>query len=168
MDGVRIVKAGVERVDDLEPLWRSLVEHHTAVDPKPNGIAIRSPDDAWSYRRAEYLAWLSEPDAFVLIAQTDGRPVAYALVHFHDVADDHWVTRDRWAELESLAVLPEHRGSGIGGSLMDRVHEELRALGIRELVMGVVSTNEPALRFYARYGYRPWVTKLLGAIPDPP
>jgi hypothetical protein len=37
----RIVKAGVERVDELEPLWLALHEHQTSVDPGIDGIPPR-------------------------------------------------------------------------------------------------------------------------------
>jgi ribosomal protein S18 acetylase RimI-like enzyme len=164
----RIVKAGAERVDDLEPLWKALVDHHRSVDPRLPGIPIRTPDDAWTYRRAEYVRWLAEPDAFALIAEREGNPSGYAVVSFHEPADDHWVTRERFAELQSLAVLPHLRGAGLGQRLMDRVFGELRELGIREMVIGVLVTNEPAIRFYERLGFRPWVTKYLGTIPNRP
>lgn len=162
----RIVRTGPERIDDLEPLWKALVEHQGSLDPRPRGIRVRTPEDSWPYRRAEYERWLAEPGAFALIAEDDAGPVGYALVSMIEPADDHWITRERWAELQTLVVLPGRRRSGLGSRMMDAVHEELRRLGIRELVIGVVATNDDALRFYGRLGYRPWVVKLLGAIPD--
>lgn len=168
MGEIRIARAGADRVDELEPMWKSLVEHQAAIDPGPRGIPVRDPDDSWPYRRAEYRQWLSDPDAFVLIATEGSTPVGYALVSVNRTADDHWATGDVWAELQTLVVLPAHRGSGLGGRMMDRVHEELRRLGIRELLIGVVATNVDALRFYERFGYRPWMIELLGRIPEEP
>lgn len=165
MEDLRIVRAGPERIDDLEPLWKSLHAHHRTVPPALPGIPMREVDDTWPRRRAEYEEWLAEPDAFVLIAEHGEGPVGYALVHFHRPADDCWVTRERFAELESLAVLPEARGRGIGGALMREVYAELRRIGVRELVIGVLATNERALRFYEREGFRPWMVKYFGAIP---
>lgn len=165
MDGVRIVKAGRKRVDDLEPMWRALHSHHLTVDPRLPGVPMREVDDTWPRRRVEYEEWLAEPDAFVMIAEDGERPVGYALVHLHP-ADDCWVTGERFAELESLSVLPEARDGGIGAALMAAVYEELRRLGVHALEIGVLSTNEGAIRFYERQGFRPWVVHYLGAIPD--
>ena len=43
---------------------------------------------------------------------------------------DTWVTGDTIAELESIAVAPEHRGAGIGTKLLDAVDVELERRGI--------------------------------------
>jgi hypothetical protein len=44
VSGVRIVRGGVERVPDLEPLTRSLWRHHVTVDPDIPGIPPRDED----------------------------------------------------------------------------------------------------------------------------
>jgi ribosomal protein S18 acetylase RimI-like enzyme len=50
---------------------------------------------------------------------------------------------------------------------MERVYEELRAAGIEELAIGVIATNERAMRFYERLRFRPWVVTTLGKVPAP-
>ena len=163
-----IVKAGAERVDDLEPLWRALVEHQAAVDPGIEGIPPRTPADSWPIRRGNYVRWLTaDPDAFILIAEEEGRPIAYALVSIQGEDDTH-VTGDRIAELESLSVLPASRGSGLGARMMDAVFVELRALEIGELKIATIVTNERVRRFYERLGFHPWLTVSFGKVPPPP
>lgn len=168
MGELRVVKAGVERIDELEQLWLALHEHQTSVDPGIDGIPPRPLDETWPLRRANYLHWLNaEPDAFVLIAEEeDAAPVAYALVSI-DFADDTHVTGDRIAELQTLSVLPSHRNAGLGTRLMESVFSELRSLGINELMITMIATNEPARRFYERFGFRPWLTVALGKVPGP-
>jgi ribosomal protein S18 acetylase RimI-like enzyme len=165
---VRVVRAGVERLDELEPLTRSLHAHHVSVDPAIPGVPPRDEDGWWRIRRNRYGGWLStENDAFVLLAETtDGTPVGYALVTLHDEDDSH-TTGDRFAELQSLAVLPSHRGAGVGTRLLHEVYREVRRYGIEEMVIGVLATNEPALRLYEREGFRPWVVLTMGKVPDP-
>src|SRR2546425_6275796 len=108
MDVVRIVKAGVERIGDLEPLWRALHAQHLSVDPDLPGVPLRSQDDAWERRRRLYQEWLSEKDALLFTAAHQGRTIGYAPSHIHD-ADESWDTHGRFGALESLAVLPEMR-----------------------------------------------------------
>jgi ribosomal protein S18 acetylase RimI-like enzyme len=165
---VRIVRAGVERLDELEPLTRALHAHHVSVDPAIPGVPPRDEDGWWRIRRNRYGEWLStDDDAFVLLAETtDGTPVGYALVTLHDEDDSH-VTGERFAELESLAVLAAHRDRGIGTALLRAVYRDVRALGVEEMVIGVLATNEPALRLYEREGFRPWVVLTMGKVPDP-
>jgi GNAT superfamily N-acetyltransferase len=136
-ESIEIVSAGAERIDDLEPLWGSLSEHHVAVAPHLRELGpLRSPAESWQVRRALYEEWLAEPDAFVLIAEGGGTPIGYAVVHTRG-SEESWDTGDRIAVLETLAVLPSHRGDGIGGALFrGRGHlEELRALGIGVLAL---------------------------------
>ena len=58
------------------------------------------------------------------------------------------------------------RGAGLGTRLMEQLYVELRAAEIHELAIGVIATNERAMRFYERQGFRPWVVTTLGRVPD--
>jgi len=167
MRDVRIVRAGVDRLPDLEPITRSLHRHHARVDPRIPGIPPRDEDAWWAIRSSRYLAWLAEEDAFLLLAEHDGVPLGYALVTFHDTDDSH-ATGERFAELQSLAVVDEARGDGIGTALLHEVYRHVRAAGAEEMVIGVLATNEPAMRLYEREGFRPWVVLTLGKVPEVP
>jgi ribosomal protein S18 acetylase RimI-like enzyme len=166
VSGVRIVRGGVERVPDLEPLTRSLWRHHVTVDPDIPGIPPRDEDGWWQIRSDRYREWLAEPDSFLLLAEDDEVPVGYALVTVHGIDDSH-LTGDRFAELQSLAVLDDRRGDGIGTTLLRQVYREVRAAGIEEMAIGVMVSNGAAQRLYEREGFRPWLTINLGKVPDP-
>ncbi|MDA8107519.1 MAG: GNAT family N-acetyltransferase [Betaproteobacteria bacterium] len=49
-----------------------------------------------------------------------------------------------------MAVLAEWRGRGVGGALLERLVEEARARGMREVAL---SAQTHALGFYARHGF---------------
>jgi ribosomal protein S18 acetylase RimI-like enzyme len=162
---VTIERGGAERIDELQPLWESLHAHHAAVAPHLQALGpVRTPGESWAVRRALYEEWLAEPDAFVCVARADGQAIGYALVHMRG-PEETWATGDRIAELETLAVLPEHRGGGIGAALVDAVHDELRRLGVGQLGVGVIATNADAIRFYERLGLLPFIVHYLGAVP---
>ncbi|MGN6378513.1 MAG: GNAT family N-acetyltransferase [Gaiellales bacterium] len=148
MDDVAIHRAGADRVDDLEPLYRALHAHHLTVARVP---LVKDPDASWERRREWYLEKLGQ-DALLWIAERAGRPVGYALVELHAGPDDTWPVADRYAELVSLAVAPDERGHGVGGRLMDAVEEELESSGVDDLMVGVMDGNDDAVRFYARRG----------------
>lgn len=126
---------------------------------------MRSQEEAWEGRRGLYHAWLSEKDAILLMAEYQGKAVGYALSHMRE-ADESWDTRGRFGILESIAVLPEMRGQGVGRKLMSALYAELRRLGVTVLEIGVVATNEEAKRFYERAGFAPWLIYYLGTIPE--
>jgi ribosomal protein S18 acetylase RimI-like enzyme len=68
---------------------------------------------------------------------------------------DTWRTGSRIGEIESLAVLPSHRGRGVGSRLLEALERELESIGVRDLILGVLAGNEDAIRLYRRRGYRP-------------
>jgi GNAT superfamily N-acetyltransferase len=163
---MRIVRAGSERIGDLQPLWESLHDHHATIAPHLTELGpVRDASESWAVRRALYEDWLAEPDAFVLVAESDGQPVGYALVHLRG-PEETWTTGARIGVLETLAVLPGERGRGIGSALFERMYEELRELGVRELEVAVISKNAEALRFYERQGLLPFTVSYLGRLPD--
>jgi GNAT superfamily N-acetyltransferase len=55
--------------------------------------------------------------------------------------------------LVDIALLPEHRGAGLGTGIIRRLQAEARASG-RPLRLQVLKTN-PAARLYARLGFIP-------------
>jgi ribosomal protein S18 acetylase RimI-like enzyme len=78
---------------------------------------------------------------------------------------DTWETGDRIGELEAIGVLPEHRGKGIGSALLDAVDREFEALGVRDVILGVLPGNTDAMRLYARRGFTPtwlYMSRLAG------
>ncbi|HYX87253.1 MAG TPA: GNAT family N-acetyltransferase [Gaiellales bacterium] len=149
---VDVVTAGPERVDEVEPLWTSLHRHHRSVSPLP---LVADDGESWRRRRAWYLEMLAGGEDVLLLAERDGRAVGYAFLHFHAGPDDTWPVGTRWAELVSLAVLPEERGAGVGSALMDAVDERLAAAGVSDLEVAVMAGNAGAIRFYERRGLRP-------------
>lgn len=164
---VTIVRAGGERLGDLQPLWQSLHHHHAAVAPELVELGpVRSPQESWAARRALYEEWLAEPDAFALVAESASGPVGYALVHMRG-PEETWATGDLIAELETLTVLPAYRGKGIGTSLVEAVYSELRGLGVRHLGVGVIASNTDAVRFYKRLGLLPFLVTYIGNVPAP-
>jgi ribosomal protein S18 acetylase RimI-like enzyme len=82
----------------------------------------------------------------VYAALVDGtRVVAYGMLRGWDAG----------YEIPSLgiAVHPAERGQGVGRTLMERLHEEARARGARQVRLTVYADNEPARRLYEELGY---------------
>jgi GNAT superfamily N-acetyltransferase len=152
---VEIVRGGIELVPELRELWLALRDHHAAITADdPTMPPVHDDEASWAQRRADYEQWLSEPDAFVLVARDGGpagRPVGYAMVTVNE-GSPTW-RFGRAGDVESLSLLPAARGRGIGAALLDAVEEQLAAIGVDELRLTVVAANEDARRFYAREGF---------------
>ena len=72
---VVVAEAGVDEVELLEPLWRSMVEHHRALVGRE--WPVRDAGEAWALRRIQYLEWLRDGTATLFTAavgpSTDAR-----------------------------------------------------------------------------------------------
>jgi ribosomal protein S18 acetylase RimI-like enzyme len=115
-----------------------------ARDPMGGGAPL---EDSVKARLVGDLA--ANPHAFSLIAQLDDAPVGLAncfmgystfaaapLVNIHD-----------------FAVLPGHRGAGIGRALLAAVEAEALKRGAIKITLEVLSGNDPAKRLYAANGF---------------
>jgi ribosomal protein S18 acetylase RimI-like enzyme len=161
MDELAIRRLNAGALDLVEPLWNALREHHVAIDP---GLGPpRSRRESWKRRRAQYEAWLSEPDSFVLLAERERHAVGYAMTHLR-AGSPTWPLSERAGELETLSVLPAERGRGVGSALLGAVREQLHALGVTELSLHVLPANGDTLRFYEHQGFGTfalWLTQSL-------
>ncbi|GAA4882550.1 ribosomal protein S18-alanine N-acetyltransferase [Serinicoccus chungangensis] len=63
------------------------------------------------------------------------------------------------ADVMTLAVDPGSRGRGLGGALLERLHDLARDAGARTVLLEVRSGNEVARRLYAARGYEPVRTR---------
>jgi len=164
-----IQRAGIERLDDLAPLWIAMQEHHEAVAPAALTADIapfREHADSWRRRRASYASWFEAGNAVLHVAEDDAGDVAgYAMVRLSG-GWSQLATPEAMAELESLSIGRAHRGRGLGGRLVAAVHDDLRERGIDLLTLAVFAGNAPAARLYARFGMQPVLTHMIGRVPD--
>lgn len=150
-------------MEELQPVWRSLYEHHLALTPHLRDRA-QPFERAWRARQRIEAEWRARgEDLFVLAAKAEDRYVGYALVRIRSGTDfaASWDASERLAELVILAVLPNWRGRGVGSALLDAVEARLRELGVEDMVINVVTTNDDAMRLYRRRGAEPFVTELI-------
>jgi ribosomal protein S18 acetylase RimI-like enzyme len=159
----RIALAGLERVDELRPLWLQLHHHHASVSRVQPFV---DDETSWTVRREGYVEILGA-GGFVLVALDDDGLSGYALVKIHEGGDDSWALEDRWGEVWTLVVDERRRGQGIGSALLDAVDAELASRGIHDLMIGVMEGNDAARRLYERRGLVPGWRQLYRVRADP-
>lgn len=81
-------------------------------------------------------------DALFQIILRDDTPIGRLYVHFGA----------QEIRLMDIALLPEHRGAGLGGSILENLLQEAAQLG--KTVTLHVERFSPALRLYQRLGFR--------------
>lgn len=162
--GFRIEELTVGEVDRVAHLFQELVEFHR--DVVEGAWPVRRREDAWALRRAQYLEWLGEGSARMLVAvpaEGEGEPLGYAVLSAKPSMPS-WDVGSRVGELETLAVAESARGQGIGTMLIEACQERLRAEGVTHWSVGVVEANEGATRLYERAGFKPFYRDLLARL----
>jgi ribosomal protein S18 acetylase RimI-like enzyme len=157
---VEITPGSVDDIDSLEPLWVAV--HHAHQAAMPELAPYVDDEETWREHRPLYVELFERPDTFLFLAHADDELVGYALGTVAPASEgfaaDTWRVGDRIGELESLSVLPEHRGEGIGTKLLDAVDEAFANLGIDDVVIGALPGNTGALKLYERRGFKPtWI-----------
>jgi GNAT superfamily N-acetyltransferase len=93
----------------------------------------------------------ARPYAEAVLAEEDGQPVGFALF-FHNFST--FLARPG-LYLEDLFVLPDHRGRGVGRSLLGHLAQLAIERGCGRMEWAVLNWNREAIRFYERLGARP-------------
>lgn len=138
-------------LDELERLWLSLHHHHQATT---TAVPILRDDAlSWRQRRAWYTRMIANEHGFVVVAHHDHTPIGYAFVRVHQGPDDTLDFGNKWGQVVTLAVLPDHRSRGVGTAIMDEVDRQLAVIGIENVEIDVMQGNERAQAFYERRGY---------------
>jgi ribosomal protein S18 acetylase RimI-like enzyme len=136
----------------LKAAFLSLHDHHRAL----SAVALTEPDDrAWAERVRTYEQHFAADQALLHLARIEGRCVGYAFTVLHPGSDDTFPLGAGYAELYTLAVLPDSRGLGIGTALLDAVDAALADAAIPNLTVAVMAQNDAAIRLYRRRGLVP-------------
>jgi putative acetyltransferase len=132
----RLQQADVHQLLDLISGVRGEFGLATRVDSllEPNDYAIR---DVYQHRRSAYF-----------VAVMDNQVLGGAGIF--PLANADWST----CELQRMYLRSQHRGQGIGQSLLNACLEAARSLGFERCYAETVSEMSSAIAFYERNGFR--------------
>lgn len=105
-----------------------------------------APPDRFS--RAYMKQLIRQADAATWIAVGDAGMCGFGIVEWSQ--EDSGVV----AYVQTLEVLPEARGQGVGGELLRRLESSAAAAGAHAIWLHVDAGNADAIRMYERHGYQ--------------
>lgn len=137
----------------LLELWRELMDHHQAIDPR---FRLSTHADE---RFLAYLELASNRDDYrVRVATVGGAAVGFAVAC---VLPNSPVYRARWiGYINDLCVTARLRRRGIGRLLVDDAIAWLRAFGADSIEVYVAHANTEARAFWRRVGGRDYLERL--------
>ncbi len=131
---VDIIVASREEIDTIQNLWREYWD------------SLGLPEDFQSF--AEELRMLpgayAFPEGRLLLARVQGDAAGTAAFRRLSTSS---------CEAKRLYVRPEYRGKGIGRSLLNRLVEEARMAGYREMYGDTLTSMKSALQMYRQSGF---------------
>lgn len=109
---------------------------------------------------SEYL--LTKLGDYFFVAEIDGTIIGFAYGTIHEAADmSIFPDGTRYIEIDDIYMDSVHRGTGVGGILLDNVLEAARKNGIdRSLVYSATKDSDKILNFYKAHGYKTWFIQM--------
>lgn len=162
----QIDRAHVRDISRVKPLWKQMVSDYASIS---GGVwQVLEPGEAWQRRLQEYLSWMNEAGGVIYIAtkqqpggqgEPEEKVVGYAALRFV-TSGSTFDTGETHGELESLVVLPEARGEGIGYALMTACRKELERREIDHWSMSTLADNSAAIALGRKAGFEPFMIRM--------
>jgi ribosomal protein S18 acetylase RimI-like enzyme len=141
------VAVDVDRVAEIKV--RNWADTYGPLVPRELLGRFLDPDRA----AAELRELMKQPGTLLLVGPDTGVLQGFALTY---------AARSPEPWLESLHVMREERGRGLGRQLMRETANRLLAAGYRSMSLGVIIGNDRATRFYERLGGVPMRVEAVG------
>lgn len=145
MGEVTILEADLSRADHVEAIVDQLDSYSRDPIANRRGLSDEVKRNLGPGLRAH-------PGTHVFLAYRHGAAVGVAVCF---LTFSTFAAR-RVLNIHDLAVEPEHRGLGVGRSLLERVEERARELGCCKLTLEVQEKNSPAKGLYTQVGFEPY------------
>ncbi|NUN69711.1 MAG: GNAT family N-acetyltransferase [Bacteroidetes bacterium] len=97
------------------------------------------------YSEINFAQLFDDPKSIAFVSEVKGHIVGYARMKIN--------TEQQRCYLESLYVLPEFQGKGIGSGLLQHVERKAVDHSFRQIWLGVMEQNVPSLEWYKKLGF---------------
>jgi GNAT superfamily N-acetyltransferase len=150
---VRIRRAGARDVEALVTISAGL----WAEDAGTHDPEVMNTDWPRVHGRASFESLVDDPDRVGLLAEAGGELAGGLMGSYPELTP---FVRLREARLNSLWILPAHRGLGLGGLLVEAFLDWARGRGAPYAVVTAFAANPTAIRLYERHGFGPHTVTL--------
>jgi L-amino acid N-acyltransferase len=123
---------------------------------------INNSCNSWRYNTPDneyYYIWLNNHQSLsrpAFVAECNSVVIGYSSLSDFRAGEGYWPVAEN-----SVYVLPEYQGQGIGHRLMHLIIEQGRQAGLKAIVAGIDGENQPSMRFHEHFGFR-----VCGTLPD--
>ncbi|MFC1682714.1 GNAT family N-acetyltransferase [Candidatus Zixiibacteriota bacterium] len=137
--------------EDYRGLCAVLREIESLHQRKLPDVFLEHPKPIWPEQFV--LDTLSEDNAELFIAESDGRIVGFLRVMIRQTPEFPFLVPRRYAFIDTIVVTETARGCGVGKTLMRRAHQWAVDKKLNQIRLNVWEFNEGAIQFYEKLGY---------------
>ena len=147
---VTIRKATPADVGALADVYQASAEHHVRLDP-----SLYSMPDYLALKERYTRRFPLPADEEMLVAEVDGEVVGLMDMLLRPASGQPRMMRDAVSVALDVAVLPEHRGHGVGSRLVEAAERWAIEQNAEVMTLSTHVANFDAIRFYQeRHGFR--------------
>ncbi len=112
--------------------------------------------------REDFIADFERFQKYFLVAESNGQIIGYinGSVRVNEKVEV-LPKQETYLEIENIYVRPEYRDRHVGGDLIEQLLAIAEQNGIKRFVVSTVTKDmDRILKFYRRYGFKPWYVEL--------
>lgn len=138
------------QIDQIRNLWQELMKSNIRTS-----VYFAEYFRTFQFEtRREFLEQkIREGAAVRIFTLNDDWHDGFCLISYHTIRSS--------ADIEMIFVREKLRGQGHGTALMNAAMDTLRQNGIRTIAVNVTHGNDGAIRFYEKYGFKPFSLEML-------
>nr|WP_319373830.1 GNAT family N-acetyltransferase [uncultured Methanobacterium sp.] len=145
MEDIIFIEADARGLDLIQPLWEKLNQYHRQQksDFQEHYENFTFPERSETLLKKSiggemHIGLLKDNESEIMLA--------YCITT---------ISPEREGEIDSIYVLEKYRGRGFGDKLIKRSLEWMDEKGVKKKTVRVSASNQKAVSFYERYGFRP-------------
>jgi [ribosomal protein S18]-alanine N-acetyltransferase len=144
------IKMRLSTPTDIDFLWDML--YHAIYVPEgqtpPPRDVLKDP----SIKRS-LTDWGRTGDFALISTDASNQPVGAVWMRLFDETTKTYGYIDAQTPILAIALKPDYRGKGIGTLLLEKILQEAKMKGYKQISLSV-DPNNPALRLYERFGFQ--------------
>lgn len=149
---MRVISLKIEYLDTdqtslelIKPLWERLRDHHISLSPH---FSVQIARNTFEVRSKELREKAIQGQVKIILAQEaeTKKLIGYCISS---------IDREGQGEIDSIYIMDDFRGKGVGNILMERTLKWLENQGIINICISVLFGNEQVIKFYEKYGFYP-------------
>jgi ribosomal protein S18 acetylase RimI-like enzyme len=142
---IHYIKTDQQGLEIVKPLWERLRNHHASVS---RYFSEQIMKNTFEERSSNILKKAEQGIINIIVAKDEETDefIGYCI---------GTISKANQGEVDSIYLLDQYRGNGIGDVLMTRTLEWFREQGVEDIGISVLYGNESVLQFYEKYGFYP-------------